>query len=101
MGDILSYARVSTGDQDVSAQTMRLEKAGAIKVFTYVTSGKCLEPPALAALTAYARKGATLAVVPPAQIARSTPTAPPARKGYTSTSHYTVDSVTSKNNTRK
>src|SRR3546814_14465887 len=36
MGDILGYARVSTGDQDVSGQTMRLEKAGAIKVFTDV-----------------------------------------------------------------
>ncbi|WP_456299635.1 hypothetical protein [Novosphingobium aquimarinum] len=31
MGDILGYARVSTGDQDVAGQTMRLEKAGAIK----------------------------------------------------------------------
>ena len=25
MGDILGYARVSTGDQDVAGQTMRLE----------------------------------------------------------------------------
>jgi len=31
MGGILGYARVSTGDQDVAGQTMRLEKAGAIK----------------------------------------------------------------------
>src|SRR3546814_18599842 len=36
MGDILGYARVSTGDQDVAGQTMRLEEAGAIKVFTDV-----------------------------------------------------------------
>src|SRR3546814_1886055 len=39
MGDILGYARVSTGDQDVAGQTMRLEEAGAIKVFTDVMSG--------------------------------------------------------------
>ena len=36
MGGILGYARVSTGDQDVAGQTMRLENAGAIKVFTDV-----------------------------------------------------------------
>lgn len=60
MGDILGYARVSTGDQDVSGQTMRLEKAGAIKVFTDVMSGKSMERPGLAELIAYARKGALL-----------------------------------------
>ena len=34
MGGILGYARVSTGDQDVTGQTPRLTQAGAIKVFT-------------------------------------------------------------------
>jgi hypothetical protein len=34
MGAVLGYARVSTGDQHVAGQTMRLEQAGAIKVFT-------------------------------------------------------------------
>ena len=63
MGDILGYARVSTGDQDVAGQTMRLEKAGAIKIFTDVISGKSMERPGLAELIAYARKGDTLAVV--------------------------------------
>jgi hypothetical protein len=43
MGDVLSYARVSTGDQDVAGQTMRLEQAGAIKVFTDVRSGKSMD----------------------------------------------------------
>jgi len=43
MGDILGYARVSTGDQDVAGQTMRLEKAGAIKIFTDVISGALLQ----------------------------------------------------------
>src|SRR3546814_1794979 len=63
MGGILGYARVSTGDQDVAGQTMRLEKAGAIKVFTDVMSGKSMARPGLADLLAYARKGYTLAVV--------------------------------------
>ena len=35
MTGILGYARVSTGDQDVAGQTMRLTQAGAIKVFNY------------------------------------------------------------------
>src|SRR6185312_6294108 len=38
MGDVLGYARVSTADQDVAGQTMRLTQAGAIKVFTDVRS---------------------------------------------------------------
>src|SRR3546814_14347312 len=62
MGDILGYARVSTGDQDVAGQTMRLEEAGAIKVFTDVLSGKSMERTGLAEQIAYARKGDTLAV---------------------------------------
>ena len=33
MGAILGYARVSTSDQNVAGQTMRLTEAGAIKVF--------------------------------------------------------------------
>jgi len=36
MAGILGYARVSTGDQDVAGQIMRLAKAGAIKVFSDV-----------------------------------------------------------------
>jgi hypothetical protein len=42
MGDVLGYARVSTGDQDVAGQTMRLEQIGAIRVFTDVRSGKSM-----------------------------------------------------------
>lgn len=45
MGDILGYARVSTGDQDVAGQTMRLEEAGAIKVFTDVMSARAWSGP--------------------------------------------------------
>ncbi|WP_333606157.1 recombinase family protein [Novosphingobium sp.] len=71
MGDILGYARVSTGDQDVAGQTMRLEKAGAIKVFTDIMSGKSMDRPGLATLFAYARKGDTLAVVRLDRLGRS------------------------------
>ena len=50
MGGILGYARVSTGDQDVAGQTMRLTQAGAIKVFTDVRSGRSMDRTGLAAL---------------------------------------------------
>lgn len=71
MADILGYARVSTGDQDVAGQTMRLTEAGAIKTFTDVMSGKSMDRPSLTALLAYARSGDTLAVVRLDRLARS------------------------------
>jgi DNA invertase Pin-like site-specific DNA recombinase len=71
MGDVLGYARVSTGDQDVAGQTLRLERAGALKVFTDVRSGKTMERPGLEALLAYSRKGDTLAVVRLDRLGRS------------------------------
>lgn len=71
MGDVLGYARISTGDQDVAGQTMRLEQAGAIKVFTDVRSGKSMDRPGVAELFAYARRGDTLAVVRLDRLGRS------------------------------
>lgn len=71
MGDILGYARVSTGDQDVAGQTMRLEQVGAIRVFTDVMSGKSMDRPGLAELLGFARKGDTLAVVRLDRLGRS------------------------------
>jgi len=71
MAGILGYARVSTGDQDVAGQTMRLEQAGAIRVFTDVRSGKSMDRPGLAELLAYSRKGDTLAVVRLDRLGRS------------------------------
>jgi DNA invertase Pin-like site-specific DNA recombinase len=68
---ILGYARVSTGDQDVAGQTLRLKQAGAIKVFTDVMSGKSMDRPGLAELLAYARDGDTLAVVRLDRLGRS------------------------------
>jgi DNA invertase Pin-like site-specific DNA recombinase len=71
MGCVLGYARVSTGEQDVAGQTMRLTKVGAIKVFTDVRSGRTMERPGLDALLAYAREGDTLAVVRLDRLGRS------------------------------
>lgn len=71
MSDILGYARVSTGDQDVAGQTMRLNEARAIKVFTDVMSGKSMDRPGLTELLAYARQGDTLAVVRLDRLGRS------------------------------
>jgi DNA invertase Pin-like site-specific DNA recombinase len=71
MGAILGYARVSTGDQDVAGQTMRLTQAGALKVFSDVRSGRTMERPELDALLAYAREGDTLAVVRLDRLGRS------------------------------
>ncbi|MCA1494991.1 recombinase family protein [Ensifer sp. NBAIM29] len=71
MGDILGYARVSTGDQDVAGQNLRLEQAGAIRVFTDIKSGKSMDRPGLAELLDYARAGDTLAVVRLDRLGRS------------------------------
>lgn len=71
MGDILGYVRVSTGDQDVAGQTMRLEDAGAIRVFTDVISGKSMDRPGLVELPRFARNGVTLAVVRLDRLGRS------------------------------
>src|SRR4051794_12619687 len=71
MADVLGYARVSTGDQDVAGQALRLRGAGAIKVFTDVRSGRSMDRPGLAALLDYARRGDTLAVVRLDQLGRS------------------------------
>lgn len=71
MGDVLGYARVSTGDQDLTGQKMRLEQAGAIKVFHDVMSGKTMTRPGLTKLIEYARDGDTLAVVRLDRLGRS------------------------------
>lgn len=71
MTDILGYARVSTGDQDVAGQILRLRQAGAIKVFTDIKSGKSMDRPGLAELLAYARPSDTLAIVRLDRLGRS------------------------------
>lgn len=54
-----------------TGQTMRLEQAGAIRVFTDVRSGKSMDRPGLAGLLAYSRNGDTLAVVRLYRLGRS------------------------------
>jgi hypothetical protein len=71
MTGILGYARVSTSDQDVASQSMRLTETGAIKVFTDVRSGRTMDRPGLVELLAYARTGDTLAVVRLDRLGRS------------------------------
>ena len=62
---------MSTADQEVAGQSMRLTQAGAIKVFTDVRSGQSVDRPGLDALLAYAREGDTLAVVRLDRLGRS------------------------------
>lgn len=71
MGNIPGYARVSTGDQDIAGQAMRLEQAGAIKIITGENSGKSMDRPGLAELLAYARACHALAVVRLGRLGRS------------------------------
>ena len=70
-GDILGYARVSTPDQDVAGQRMRLEEAGAIRVFHDVISGKQFNRPGLIKLIDHARQGDSLCVVRLDRLGRS------------------------------
>jgi DNA invertase Pin-like site-specific DNA recombinase len=57
MSDVLGYARVSTDDQDLEGQRRRLKKAGAIRIFEDVISGKRFERPGLNQFLDYARPG--------------------------------------------
>ena len=71
MPGTLGYARVSTGDQDVAGQIVRLTGAGTIWVFTDVRSGRNMDRPGLQELLTYARHGDTLAVVRLDRLGRS------------------------------
>ncbi|MDD9335589.1 MAG: recombinase family protein [Rickettsiaceae bacterium] len=63
MTDILGYARVSTQQQDLDSQRHRLKKAGAIKIFEDVISGRIFERLGLEELIAYARPNDLLCIV--------------------------------------
>jgi DNA invertase Pin-like site-specific DNA recombinase len=63
MGDILGYARLSTGDQDITGQTARLTRAGAAKVFCEIGSDSATARPGLEELLATAENGDTVAIV--------------------------------------
>jgi DNA invertase Pin-like site-specific DNA recombinase len=70
-GDILGYARVSTSEQNTSAQTERLKDAGALRVFEDVISGKKFGRPGLASLINFARPGDSLCVIRLDRLGRS------------------------------
>ena len=71
MADILGYARVSTQQQDLDSQKERLNKAGAIRIFEDVISGKIFVRPGLDQLIAYARPNDLLCVVRLDRLGRS------------------------------
>ena len=71
MSASLGYARVSTGDQDLAGQVMRLKAAGAARTFEDVISGRTFERPGLKALLDYARAGDALVVVRLDRLGRS------------------------------
>ncbi len=71
MADILGYTRVSTQQQDLESQRQRLIKAGAIKLFEDVISGKVFSRPGLEALISYARLNDSLCVVRLDRLGRS------------------------------
>ena len=70
-GDIIGYARVSTTDQDLTAQRDRLVQEGAVRIFDDVISGKTFDRPGMSALLDYARSGDTLAVIRLDRLGRS------------------------------
>ena len=70
-GDTLGYARVSTNDQNLEGQRLRLIEAGAIRVFVDVISGKRFERPGLAELIDHARPGDRLCVTRLDRLGRS------------------------------
>jgi DNA invertase Pin-like site-specific DNA recombinase len=71
VSDILGYARASAGNRALAGQTMRLNQANAIKVFTDVMSGKNMDRPGLTQLLAQARKGDTLVAFRLGRLGRS------------------------------
>ncbi|MEP7241401.1 MAG: recombinase family protein [Devosia sp.] len=69
---VVGYARVSTGQQDHSAQVERLKGAGATKIFSEKKSGLDGQRPELARCLEYVREGDTLIVTKLDRLARST-----------------------------
>lgn len=71
MSATLGYARVSTPDQDIAGQVMRLKTGGAARTFEDVVSGKVFERPGLKAMLEYARAGDAIMVVRLDRLGRS------------------------------
>ena len=62
VGELLGYARVSTGEQDTALQVDALEQAGCFKVFTDTVSGALDSRPELDRLREQLRAGDTVVV---------------------------------------
>ena len=72
MAHRIGYSRVSTTDQDTTAQVMRLEAAGCQRIFTETISSRVKDRPQLAACLDYIRPGDALVIVRLDRLARST-----------------------------
>jgi DNA invertase Pin-like site-specific DNA recombinase len=72
MAHRIGYSRVSTTDQDTTAQALRLEAAGCRRLFTETISSRVQHRPQLTACLEYLREGDALVVVRLDRLARST-----------------------------
>lgn len=70
-GQVIGYARVSSPQQNLDRQTIRLTEAGAQKLFTDTVSGSRRDRPGLDAAVEYLRAGDTLLVASMDRLARS------------------------------
>ncbi|MFE1587274.1 recombinase family protein [Streptomyces sp. NPDC058737] len=61
-GQLIGYARISTGDQEAQSQRDALVGAGCVRIFEDQASGKNADRPELAAVLDYLREGDTLCV---------------------------------------
>jgi DNA invertase Pin-like site-specific DNA recombinase len=68
----IGYCRVSTNDQNTTAQIEMLKNAGCSEIFQEKVSGKDMERPELKKMLAYIRKGDTVKVTKIDRLARST-----------------------------
>jgi DNA invertase Pin-like site-specific DNA recombinase len=72
MAHRIGYSRVSTNDQDTTAQVMRLEAAGCQRIFQETISSRVEHRPQLQACLEYLREGDALVTVRLDRLARST-----------------------------
>lgn len=71
LGQIIGYARVSTGQQTTDQQRDALEAAGVTRIFEDVMSGAKHDRPGLNALLEYARDGDVIVVIALDRLGRS------------------------------